>query len=190
MAGRRNDADRLVTARSAMALLAELEAAGDGSKVVEALARAEVRTSEAAMARTLATAAELEAFLAGFDWQSLEALDRLQDHRRAAADAIRGQLAEALTADEHVTALRSALEQARAKALRLLTEAPPPPPPSATTATRRRCRRSGVVAAEAHSDLPAKEALAMLAQLERRLEAEPDGHLSIEWRLTRKTRGE
>ena len=82
--GAANDADRLVTARSAMALLAEVEAAGDGSKIVEALARAEVRTSEAAMARTLATAAELEAFLAGFDWQSLEALDRLQDHRRAA----------------------------------------------------------------------------------------------------------
>ena len=191
--GAANDADRLVTARSAMALLAELEAAGDGSKIVEALARAEVRTSEAAMARTLATAAELEAFLAGFDWQSLEALERLQDHRRAEADAIRGQLAEALAADEHVTALKSALGQARAKALRLLTETPAPglarpyPPPQQPP-------RDGPaeveVAAETHSHLPAKEALAVLVQLERRLEAEPDGHLSIQWRLTRRTRGE
>ncbi len=184
--GEAQDADRLVTARSAMALLAEAEAAGDGSKVVEALARAAVRKSEAAMARTLATAAELEAFLAGFDWQSLEALHRIQDHRRAAADAIRGQLAEALTVDEHVTALRPALDQARAKALRLLAEAPPPVPPPPPPPG------DGIeeVAAEAHSDLPATEALAVLAELERRLEAEPDGHLSIQWRLTRRTRGE
>ena len=96
-------------------------------------------------------------------------------------------------ADEHVTALRSALGQARAKALRLLTEAPPPgpapphPPPQPPSGDG---PDEVEVAAEAHTHLPDKEALAMLAQLGRRLEAEPDGHLSIQWRLTRRTRGE
>ncbi|NJO35615.1 MAG: DUF2336 domain-containing protein [Rhodospirillales bacterium] len=179
----------VVPAEVSMALAAAKE-----PKVVEALARAELRTSEAAMAGTLAKAASLDAFLIGFDWQSLEALERLQDQRRATAEAIRMHVADALRTDEYATPLKPALEQAREKALRLLAEASTPVSVRAQPAPL--LPLDGLdgaeeveIAAETHANLPAKDALALLETLERRLQAEPDGHLSIQWRLTRRPRG-
>lgn len=62
-------------------------------------------------------------------WQLFEAVAKLGDHRRSAAQVISTRIAEILAADEHAIALKPALDEQQGKALRLLTDVSPPPPP-------------------------------------------------------------
>ena len=115
-------ASRLVTLRSAQTLLGELGGASDPLAVINALASAELATSEAAVQRCLCAAAGLRDAVNGAAWDIITAGTALSDARRAASEALRTYVAAALESDEHVTALAPALTEATRRASRLLQE--------------------------------------------------------------------
>ena len=75
-------------------------------------------------------AAELEGNLDTAGWEIFEAIGKLDDERKATAQAILTEVRQALASDEHVTELAPALKGAQAKAVRLLTKAPSVKPPA------------------------------------------------------------
>jgi len=123
------DFNRLKTARAIKALIDSLSRAGEG-EFVEALARAEAATTEAAMARSLKSAgAVVDAIAqADGDWRMFEAISALPDHRREAAQLILESLREALQNDEMVMQLGPAIRDAKDRATRLLVEPSRPQP--------------------------------------------------------------
>jgi hypothetical protein len=181
-------ADRLVTARSAMALDADLDAAADATDVVTRLAKGHFRTSIDAIERTIASATSVLAALDSDAWVTVEALDRLADHRRSTADAIRRELAEALAADEYNKPLAMAVNEARARALRLLTEVPASPGPRTEQSFRRQQPppASEIVDQFEGADLQSAEAISQLRKLVSMLEQDPELELSLTWQLTRR----
>jgi hypothetical protein len=160
------DAPRLKTAQATLSLVERLHA-GEGDGLVGVLASADVATSEAAMTTSLARATELAATLDTFNWEILDAVGRLADDRRAAADEVVRAVREALAADEYAVPLAPALKGAQSQAVRLLTQrAPPPtptprpavppaaaPPPTATATAVERGERAGLTLAEAEEEL-------------------------------------
>ena len=89
------------------------------------LATSDLRTSEAAVGRSISAAAGLASFLTSFEWDVLAAATALSDRRRAAAEQIGRSVAEALEADEHVIPLEARLREAQRNAFRLLAAAAP-----------------------------------------------------------------
>ncbi len=83
-------------------------------------------------------AAELEGNLETAGWEIFEAIGKLDDERKATADAILADVRQALAADEHVTALAPALKGAHARAVRLLTKVVPPIAARLAAVVRRR----------------------------------------------------
>lgn len=118
------DADRLKTA-SATVQLVDRIANADLSAIVDALAAADVATSETAMGECVAKAAELDGNLDTAGWDIFDAVARLTDDRRVEAVQIIAEITRSLTSDEHVVQLAPALKSAQAKAVRLLTKSPP-----------------------------------------------------------------
>jgi hypothetical protein len=106
-------ASRLVTLRSAQTLLADLGGANDTLATVMTLADAELATNEAAVSRCLGSAAEVRGAVNGTAWDIIAAATELSDHRRAAAEGLRGRIAEALEADEYAVPLRPVLQEAQ-----------------------------------------------------------------------------
>ena len=184
-------AQRMVTIRSASALVGDLAAAADALPTINVLAKAELLTSAAAVGRTLGSAAALLSYLASIQWEAIEAAAALRDHRAAAAEAIRTRVGKALAADEHVVGLQSALQEAQSRAIRLLADTgrpPPPPPPE----DRREEERPPppppgevVIEERPFGSIAAAEAVALLDELRRRVLAEQGATLTIGWRLTR-----
>ena len=172
-------AARTVTLRSATAFITELLAAADPLETINALAGAELLTSDAAVGRVLGSAQTLASYIAGVQWDVIEAAASLRDHRAGAAEAIRTDVARALEADEHVVALQPVLQDAQTRAIRLLADTrrppPPPPPPEEVVIDQ---RDLALVAAA--------EAIPLLEGLHKRLSAEPGATLTIGWRLTRR----
>jgi hypothetical protein len=171
-------APRMVTLRSASALIADTVAAPDPLATINVLAGAELLTSEAAVGRALGSASSLRSSLAGIQWDAIDAAVSLRDHRATAAEAIRTRAAEALEADEHVLGLQSVLQDVQSRAIRLLAD---------TGQTLSPCE----VVIEERPPVPiaATEAVALLDDLRRRVSTEPDATLTIGWRLTRPGRG-
>ena len=135
--------DRMKTALATQTIVG-LVAAAEPANVIGLLARAEIATSEAAMGECVEKAAELEGNLETAGWEIFEAIGKLDDERKATADAILAEVRQALAADEHVTALAPALKGAHARAVRLLTKATPAPqPPVAPPIVRHRRHASG-----------------------------------------------
>lgn len=120
--------DRMKTALATQTIVG-LVSAAEPANVVGLLAKADIATSEAAMGECVEKAAELEGNLGTAGWEIFEAIGKLDDERKATADAILADVRQALAADEHVTTLAPALKGAHARAVRLLTKAPPPSPP-------------------------------------------------------------
>ncbi|MER8601129.1 hypothetical protein NKH09_25145 [Mesorhizobium sp. M1339] len=188
MIGVPSTAPRLVTIRSAQVLASDLSGAGDPLAVVETLARAELETSEAAVARLLATVEELRETVSTASWDIIDSAIGLGDHRRAAAEGLREKLVEALDADEHVIALKPVLRDVQTRATRLLAESgsgrnvvpPPPPPPPAD---------EEIVDEQPQMVVDAREATETLDRLQKRLADEPGSKLTIAWRLTRPRSG-
>lgn len=116
-------ASRLTTARSALALSVAV-AAVEGTAAVAALAGAQVQTSEAAMGALLNRANEIDEAFKNADWPLFDAVGRLTDDRAQAARAIKDRIAEALKADEHAFAIKPVLEDAKHRAIALLTIVP------------------------------------------------------------------
>lgn len=189
-------APRLVTIRSAQALLGDLAGAGDPLATVEVLAGAGLETSEAAVQRLLAAADDLRRAVAEAPWDIIESAMGLQDQRRAAAEGLREKLAEALEADEHVIGLKAVLREVQGRATRLLAEVqpppppphppgvhpPPPPPPPPPPGEEVVEERQGVV-------LGGAEATETLDRLREQLARDPGSRLTISWRLTRPKTG-
>lgn len=119
---------RLKTAREALSLLQALEGAG-GNRLIGKLATFDFTAKPGALSVSLAHAAKLGEALKGADWELLDGIKELGDERKAAADQIWQELAEALSSDEYVVALMPKISELRQRAVKLLTKVVPPPPP-------------------------------------------------------------
>ena len=183
-------APRLATLRSAQALLADIVGAGTPLARVEALAAAELETSEAAVARLLAAAPDLQAAVAHAEWGLIETAATLTDNRQAAAQGLLDRLAEALDADEHAVPLKPVLRDSQTRASRLLSDSrsgstpPAPEPPDAPPPPGEELvnERTQVV-------LNAAAATAALDALRDQIADVPGAKLTIAWRLTRPSGG-
>jgi hypothetical protein len=184
-------APRVVTIRSASALIGDLATAADALSMINVLANAELLTSAAAVSRSLGSAAALRSYLASVQWEAIEAAASLRDHRAAAAEALRTRVAEALAADEHVMSLQSALQEAQSRAIRLLADTGRPPSPEPRLEQRPPSLPPGEVVVEERPFGPivATEAVPLLDELRRRILAEHGATLTIGWRLTRPAGG-
>lgn len=110
---------RLTTATTSSRLIDAI-VASDTASVITALAIAEIATSEAAMGECIKRAAELDGNLQSAGWQTFELVGRLPVEHQATAARVASELAAALTSDEHVVELSSALKSAQAASMRLL----------------------------------------------------------------------
>jgi hypothetical protein len=120
-------ADRLKTATATVAVVERMHTVS-AEELVDQLATAVVATSEAAMGECVGKGAELEGNLDTANWEIFEAVAKLSDERKQAAEQILAEVRQALTSDEHVVQLAPALKGAQAKAVRLLTKSAPTPP--------------------------------------------------------------
>ena len=184
-------APRLVTIRSAQALVSDLANASNSVGTVEVLAGATLETSEAALSRLMAAVQDLCGAVAAASWDIIEKAMGLADHRRAAAEALREKLSEVLEADEHALALKPALRDLQVRATRLLVDAGtsidtfPPPPPQQHQPPPPPTPDEEVVDDRPQIVLDPAEAIPALDKLRDRLTAEPESKLTISWRLTR-----
>lgn len=192
-------APRLVTLRSAQTLLSDILAADDALAAVNALASAELATSEAAVSKCLGSADKIRDALNAAQWDIISPAAGLSDQRRAAAEGIHARVVEALEADEHALELGPALQEVQRRASRLLaenvpsptrppveaapTEPPPPPPPPAPP------QGEEIVEERQMVSLAAGDATELLDQLRSRVLATPGSKLTLGWRLTRPAAG-
>lgn len=121
---------RLKTARATKVLLDALCAA-EGVPVIEGLARATLETSPSAMGTSLKSCQALGEKLRQTNWQLLEAVRQLTDHRKTEAEAIWAALKDAAQKDEYVVPLESSLKTAESRAIALLSAVTVPPVPPA-----------------------------------------------------------
>jgi len=168
--------------QTAIATLAMIERLYDvePAEVVDVLATAHVATSESAMGECLSKAEKLAERLDATAWEILEATARLTDERKTTADEIRTIICQGLASDEHVIPLAAALQEAQAKAVRLLTTSTPPPgqqaAPKPVPRPGRTILRQG---AEQHLTLHAVQDL--IARLEHELQAGQEIHFTLSW---------
>lgn len=191
-----NKQSRLVTARSAQALLAAIHNAEE-SQVVEVLAKAVLETSEAAMSQTLSKASQLDEVLRLAAWDLFDAMRNLTDVRQTAAEGVLSQLGDALAADEHVIPLQKTIDVLRQQALGLLT-APAPAPaavptpvnpipsaPEPSVVVPVPGRSVPVIVDESEAvDLSADRATEVFDSLSARMKKDPGLRLSLSWRLS------
>ena len=182
-------APRLITLRSAQTLLGALVGAGDALATVTALASADLATSEAAVQRCLGSASDVRDAINAAQWDIISTAARLTDTRRVAAEALRARVLEALSEDEHVIPLRSALQDATTRASRLLAESVPPPPPTPPPPEPPPPPPpppgEEVIEERQAVTLGAADAGSTLEQLRGRVLATPGARLTLSWRLTR-----
>lgn len=114
-------ADRMKTAVAGQVLVERLHNAEPGT-IISLVAAADIATSEAAMGECVSKAVELEANLNTANWELFDAIGQFTDDRQIAAQEILADVRKALTSDEHVVELASALKGAQAKAVRMLTK--------------------------------------------------------------------
>lgn len=185
--------DRLTTTRSARTLLSGVLSASD-DRVVSALAGAEVRTSDAAMVQTIGKAKLIDELVRTIDWDLFEAVGKLADDRKTAGQAILKRVQDVLAADEYAIALKPAMDEARRKALRLLTDAPNPPPakPPAQApdpAPGPPPPGARVVEHSERKGLDGATARQVFAGIGRKLGEDPDYRLTIQWEIWKEERG-
>ncbi|MEY8689675.1 MAG: phage resistance protein [Leptothrix sp. (in: b-proteobacteria)] len=203
-----SEQSRMKSAASAQAVLA-LISNSDERDLIRAFATVDVETSEAAVGRTLGQLQSCQLALDSGQWSVFDALRKLTDQRQAKAQSILTLVAEALTSDEHVTPLRSALEQLGRDALQLLTATPVPAPAQATQSATATTPATGTPQAGAQAALPppppplpgevcleerqgekfdATHGQHVLKQLQSKLSDDPNLELTLSWRLVRKGR--
>jgi len=197
---------RQQTAESAQALLAAVASAAD-AEVVTALAMADLQTSEAAVGRALGQAKVCaDALEAGSYWQLFDVVLKLGDQRSDAAQVIGRRLAEVLTSDEHVLALKGRLDELQRDAMGLLAapapvpsmapapnigttpvSSPGPAAPAPVTIPPVPANLAPEVVAEKQQlHLTGVAALVALDELKARMTSERDLELTLSWRLQRK----
>ena len=126
--------DRYRTAHATRSLLSAL-ASVENDALVATLAKADVQTSDAAMAQCLKSAHDVAGAVAPDEWRVFDRTDKLAEPYRERVQEIAAKLNDALSRDEHVTQLAGVLQGCQTTALDLLTEAattpsrkPPEPP--------------------------------------------------------------
>lgn len=177
---------RLATAGAAITLIEAL-LSPQSHGAVAALASAAAPSSDQALGRSLKSAAQVLGTLESTNWDVFVALRRLADERRAAADAIRQRVDEALGHDEIALALGPVLSQAQREALNLLVDVgkppdPPPPPPTPPP------KPGEVEIGHGEGVFSAAEAHTALDKLQRQVAEEPQASLELKWRLIRRPR--
>jgi hypothetical protein len=184
-------ADRIKTALATQTIVG-LVAAAEPANVIGVVARAEIATSEAAMGECVGKAAELEGNLETAGWEVFEAIGKLEDERKTAADEILAEVRQALASDEHVTALAPALKGAHARAVRLLTKAMPapqppvvppvvPPPSPTPPVVRPVLKGKKVVGQDTKQDLSMTEARRVLAEVEGKIKPGQTARINVSW---------
>ena len=181
---------RLATARAAAVLVQALQRAGSRVHLVETLARADLPTTEPAMASSLRQAAPVSRALHSFRWDRLAPLRRAEsatDQRGRAAAGILQDLREALTADEFATRLRTGPVEDRRRHLRMAGEWPAEacgrsPRPCSAPMTSSPAARLAIGLARRHGPqgAPASDVLEPLREF---LEANRDKRVVVEWRV-------
>jgi hypothetical protein len=134
---------------------------------------ATVATSEAAMAASISEAGRLVETLQAGNWDLFEALARVGDERRPAAEAIRRRVADALAADEYVVQFTPELRAAQSEAVRLLSQPAAAPRPS-------KPGRRRVDGARAQ-DLDPTKAKELFASLQKKLDENTRRRLTVDW---------
>jgi len=139
------------------------------------------------MGECVGKAAELEGNLGTAGWEIFEAIGKLGDERKAAAEAILAEVQQAISSDEHVVALAPALTGAQARAVRLLTKAVETPQgktPIVTTVKPDKPLVSPgkrVVGQGTKQDLSAAAAKDLLANLDKQVKAGQTARISVSW---------
>jgi hypothetical protein len=122
-------------------------AQSEGDAFVNALAQVEVASSEQAMGASFKKAGDVLESLSRVNWELLEAVLRLADDRKQAAQTIWTDLRQAFRADELAVALGPALTEAQSRAVKLLADVPKTQPegrtPPGKTGTQEPPRPSG-----------------------------------------------
>jgi hypothetical protein len=175
------DTERMQTAAATLAMLDRLSDV-EPADVVDALATTHIATSESAMGACVSKAAQLAERLDATDWEIFEATARLTDERKATADEIRTIICQGLASDEHVIPLAAALQEAQAKAVRLLTTPTPAPAPHVAPQPVPRPGRI-MLRQGTEQHLTLRAAQDVLARLEHELHAGQEIHCTLSWIL-------
>jgi hypothetical protein len=185
------DSDRMKTAGATLALIERMSDI-ESDSLVDALAAAEVATSETAMGECVAKAAELEGNLNTAGWEIFDAVGRLTDERQAESQQVLADVLQALASDEHVVQLAPALKGAQARAVRLLTKPQTEPrtpvephktPSSPPTAPLASSSGRKIVAQDSQSDLAISDAQALLSRLNEQLRPRQSIRITINWTI-------
>ncbi len=191
---------RLTSAQSAHALLAQLTQATDEGERVERLAREELRTSQAAVARLLGGGDILLRATQQAPWGVFRSLAGIQDQRRASAIEVLAALSEMLQHDEHVQPLQASLAELNQRALAVLAASSgvtvPPVPPSPQVADPKppdfpptiHDEPVDVVEAGTCPGMTLPDAQVLLESLRKKLAGHDDLQLTLSWRLERRRR--
>jgi hypothetical protein len=184
---------RYRTAQAVAALVKAL-AKREPTPRLQALAKATLNTSAAAMGRSLTSAGAVGKALGQVFWEPLQAIGHLADERGEQGQAIVARLVEALQADELTTALAPALQEAQQQAVRLLAPVPPPgllqpvlprpgPRPGQHGGTSAPVLVPGWKAVEAgeRDNLAAEDLERLVAELRQKLAAGKGRRLKLTW---------
>jgi hypothetical protein len=119
--------DKSARFRTALATMKLIEAVESGREdTVNTMVKATVPTTEAAMGTSLKKAGVVVGALDAPIWNVIEGLEGLGVDKQPMAQAILGELREALSADEHAVALAPALSALHDRAVKLLIVPQPP----------------------------------------------------------------
>ena len=187
------EGERLQTARRATTLVSALVGAASG-EIADVLAKSPADGGDGAIMRLLGRAEKLAEALGRVPWALFDGLRALGDSRKEDAAAILARLKEALTLDEHVQALETALERTAADAVGLLTapaalqsELPPSPPPAPLPAPPSsppaRSSRHRVVASGSRQGMDDRAARAVLDELREAIATAPTRRLTLTWQF-------
>jgi hypothetical protein len=168
--------------KTVAATLAMLDRLSDvePADVVDVLATTHVATSESAMGECVSKAEKLAERLGATDWELFEATARLTDERQDTADEIRTIIRQGLASDEHVIPLAAALQEAQAKAVRLLTTSTPALRPQAAPQPVPRPGRT-MLRQGTEQHLTLRAAQDVLARLEHEMQAGQEIHDTLSW---------
>lgn len=122
---------RIRTAQTTKTLVDAL-AQSEGDAFLNALSQGEVASSDQAMGSSFKKAGDMLESLSRVNWELLEAVLRLTDDRKQAAQAIWTTLRQAFQADELAVALGPALTEAQSRAVKLLADVPKTQPAGTT----------------------------------------------------------
>ena len=169
-------APRTRTTLGVCGLLTQLERVGHRD-VIPTLARTPIVTTGSAYGAAARRAEEVGTRLEQVNWEPIEALPRLSDHRQEAAEALLKQLREGLELEELAVGLAARLGEVERKAVALLIPPRVTPQPPAGWKT---------VASGSVARVPVGEARKKLDEVIKAAGNQPEAHLTLSWTLEKK----